>query len=92
MPESVREGYYLGAMDSEAIAPILLCAEKIRRSDKAVVEYEARSLKAHLKGADRINARYCAVIGENELAQNTIWVKDLVEKTESLIPLNDFFV
>jgi histidyl-tRNA synthetase len=92
MPESVREGYYLGAMDSEAIAPILLCAEKIRRSDKAVVEYEARSLKAHLKGADRINARYCAVIGENELAQNSIWVKDLVEKTESLIPLNDFFV
>jgi histidyl-tRNA synthetase len=92
MPERVREGYYLGAMDVEAIAPILKSAEKIRRSDKAVVEYEARSLKAHLKGADRINARYCAIIGENELAQNTIWVKDLVEKTESLIPLNDFFV
>lgn len=92
MPESVREGYYLGAMDSEAIVPVLLAAEKIRRSGKAVVEYEPRSLKAHLKGADRINARYCAVIGENELAHNSIWVKDLVEKTESLIPLNDFFV
>jgi len=92
MPESVREGYYLGAMDALALSPVLLAAEKIRRSDKAVVEYEPRSLKAHLKGADRINARYCAVIGENELAQNSIWVKDLVEKTESLIPLNDFFV
>lgn len=92
MPESVREGYYLGAMDDAAIAPVLLAAERIRRSDKAVVEYEPRSLKAHLKGADRINARYCAVIGENELAQHSIWVKDLVEKTESLIPLNDFFV
>lgn len=92
MPESVREGYYLGAMDAAALAPILKAAEKIRRSDKAVVEYEPRSLKAHLKGADRINARYCAVIGENELAQNSIWVKDLVEKTESLILLNDFFV
>ncbi|MDD5051245.1 MAG: histidine--tRNA ligase [Sulfuricurvum sp.] len=92
MPEPVREGYYLGAMDVAALIPILLCAEKIRRSDKAVVEYEPRSLKAHLKGADRINARYCAVIGENELTQNSIWVKDLVEKTESLIPLNDFFV
>jgi histidyl-tRNA synthetase len=92
MPESVREGYYFGAMDAEAITPLLLAAEKIRRTQKAVVEYEPRSLKAHLKGADRINARYCAVIGENELAQNSIWVKDLVEKTESLIPLNDFFV
>lgn len=92
MPETVREGYYLGAMDAAALAPVLLAAEKVRRSDKAVVEYEPRSLKAHLKGADRINARYCAVIGENELAQNSIWVKDLVEKTESLILLNDFFV
>jgi len=92
MPETVREGYYLGAMDAAALSPVLLAAEKIRRSDKAVVEYEPRSLKAHLKGADRINARYCAVIGENELAQNSIWVKDLVEKTESLILLNDFFV
>jgi histidyl-tRNA synthetase len=92
MPESVREGYYFGAMDGEAITPLLLAAEKVRRVQKAVVEYEPRSLKAHLKGADRINARYCAIIGENELVQNSIWVKDLVEKTESLIPLNDFFV
>jgi len=91
MPEKAREGYYLGAMDSEAIQSVLLAAEKVRRSEKAVVEYEPRSLKAHLKGADRIHARYCAVIGENELVQNSIWVKDLVEKTESLIPLNDFF-
>jgi len=89
MPETVREGYYLGAMDAQAVTPILLCAEKIRRTQKAVVEYEPRSLKAHLKGADRINARYCAVIGENELAQNTIWIKDLVEKTESVIPMNE---
>ena len=89
MPESVREGYYFGAMDAEAITPILLAAEKIRRTQKAVVEYEPRSLKAHLKGADRINARYCAVIGENELAQNSIWIKDLVEKTESVISINE---
>jgi histidyl-tRNA synthetase len=91
MPEPQREGYYLGAMDPEAIQSVLLAAEKVRRSDKGVVEYEPRSLKAHLKGADRVNARYCAVIGENELTQSSIWVKDLVEKTESLIPLSDFF-
>jgi len=89
MPEPIREGYYFGAMDAIAIAPLLLAAEKIRRTQKAVVEYEPRSLKAHLKGADRINARYCAVIGENELTQNSIWIKDLVEKTESVIPLNE---
>lgn len=89
MPEKVREGYYFGAMDAQALSTVLLAAEKVRRNHKAVVEYKPRKLQDHLKGADRINARYCAVIGENELAQNAIWIKDLVEKTESLVPMND---
>jgi len=90
MPEPIREGYYLGVMDAESIPDILKAAEAIRQSQKAVVEYEAKSLKAHLKGADRINARYCAVIGENERKEGTIWVKDLVEKQESAISLTHF--
>ena len=89
MPEKEREGYYFGAMDAQALSSVLLAAEKVRRNHKAVVEYKPRKLQDHLKGADRINARYCAVIGENELAQNAIWIKDLVEKTESLVPMND---
>jgi histidyl-tRNA synthetase len=88
MPESVREGYYLGAMEEESLSMILKAAETLRKSTKAVVEYDPKSLKNHLKGADRINARYCAVIGENERNNNTIWVKDLLEQKETIIPLN----
>lgn len=90
MPEPAREGYYLGAMEHESLPLILKAAEAIRTTQKAVVEYDAKSLKAHLKGADRINARYCAVIGENERQDGTIWVKDLVEKQESILPLTHF--
>lgn len=90
MPEPQREGYYLGAMDDSSLPLILKAAEAIRRTQKAVVEYDAKSLKAHLKGADRIHARYCAVIGENERQEGTIWVKDLVEKQESVLPLTHF--
>lgn len=90
MHEPVREGYYLGAMDSESLGDILKIAEALRKEQKAVVEYEAKSLKAHLKGADRINARYCVVIGENERLNNSIWIKDLVEKTDSTIPATHF--
>ncbi|HEX5671087.1 MAG TPA: histidine--tRNA ligase [Sulfuricurvum sp.] len=88
MPEPVRTGYYLGAMESESLAMILKCAEKYRQTDRAVVEYEPKNLKNHLKGADRINARYCAVIGENERNTNSIWIKDLVEQKETTISLN----
>lgn len=89
MPEPVREGYYLGAMEEESLPLILKAAENFRKTHKAVVEYDAKSLKNHLKGADRINARYCAVIGENERLNNTIWIKDLVEQKESTISLKE---
>ena len=89
MPESVREGYYLGAMEEESLPLILKAAEIFRTTEKAVVEYDAKSLKNHLKGADRINARYCAVIGENERKSNCIWIKDLLEQKETTILLND---
>lgn len=86
MPEEKRNGYYFGAMDDKALNLILQLAQNKRQKEKVVVEYQARSLKAHLKAADRINARYCAVIGENELNNGTIWVKDLQEKKESVVP------
>lgn len=89
MPEPVREGYYLGAMEEESLPLILKAAENFRKTEKAVVEYDAKSLKNHLKGADRINARYCAVIGENERLNNTIWIKDLVEQKEFTISLKE---
>lgn len=92
MPEENREGYYFGAMEAESLPLALKAADAVRKTGKAVVEYEPKKLQNHLKGADRVNARYCAVIGENERLNLTVWVKDLVEKTESQIPMDQFFV
>ena len=50
----------------------------------------SKKLKAHLKGADKQNARFCVVIGENELNSGTIWVKDLVIKEENTIRIEEF--
>ncbi len=88
MPEAAAEGYYLGAMDAASLPLILQATQQLRAFHKAVVEYEPKSLKAHLKGADRIGARYCAVIGENERTEGTIWIKDLVEQREFVLPFN----
>jgi histidyl-tRNA synthetase len=90
MPEIIREGYYIGAMDKEAIDTLFSLAHKKRVSDKVTIEYSPKKLKAHLKGADRIGARYCAVIGENEFIEKKIWIKDLVDKKERIICWNEF--
>lgn len=90
MPESSREGYYIGAMDDDSVELAIELGQKKRKNEKAIVEYKRKSLKNHLKGADKVNARYCAVIGENERQNGTVWVKDLLEKTEKVIPQSEF--
>jgi histidyl-tRNA synthetase len=90
MPQSSREGYFLGAMDDEAVDLILSLTQTKRKTDKASCDYRARNLKNHLKSADKINARYCCVIGSNELQNGTIWVKDLQNKSEETIKIERF--
>jgi histidyl-tRNA synthetase len=90
MPEVKREGYYMGAMDDEAIDLVMRLAHKKRKSDKTTIDYKSKNLKNHLKGADKVNARFCCVIGTNEIENGTIWVKDLENKTEQTLSLEDF--
>ena len=89
MPDAQREGYYLGAMTPEALDALLPLARRLRRSQRVVVEYATKGLKGHLKGADKAHARYCAVIGEDELAAGTIWIKDLEAKEEQTLTLSE---
>ena len=90
LPEKEKEGYYFGAMDEEAISLIFKLGNLYKKMGKTEVSYQKKSLKAHLKAADKKGMRYCAVIGENELAQKSIWIKDLVEKKEKFISLKEF--
>ncbi len=89
MPQERREGWYLGAMTPEALDRLLPLARQLRRSHRVVVEYAPKGLKAHLKGADKANARYCAVIGEEELSKEHIWIKDLEAREEKTVPLKE---
>ena len=90
MPQDTREGYYLGAMDDDAIDLIINLTHKKRQTDKATCDYKAKNLKNHLKAADKVDAKYCCIIGSNELENKTVWVKDLENKTEQTIPLAEF--
>ncbi len=89
LPKAKREGYYFGAMDSEAITHIFKIASKYRKNGRVEISYQKKSLKAHLKSADKINARYCVVVGENELKNQTLWIKDLELKEEKIEKLEE---
>jgi len=90
MPSTCRDGYYIGAMDEEAISLVVKTAQDKRKTNKTIIDYKARNLMKHLKAADKVNAKFCAVIGSNEMNNGTIWVKDLQNKTEEVISLKEF--
>jgi len=90
MPEVKRDGYYIGAMDSDAVDLVVKLTQDKRLTDKVVCDYKTKNLKKHLNAADKVNAKYCCVIGENEKKDGTIWVKDLEAKSEKIILLKDF--
>jgi len=90
MPDFQRDGYYIGAMDDEAIDLIVNIAQKKRLTHKVTLDYKSKNYQKHLKAADKVNAKFCAIIGSNEIKDGTISIKDLQNKTESVVSLKEF--
>jgi histidyl-tRNA synthetase len=85
MPETIREGMYLGAMVPEAIRMLFPLAARKRLETRVTVEYASKGFKSHMKGADKVRARYVALVGEDELRDGTIWIKDMETQEEKTI-------
>ncbi len=84
------QSYYFGAMDSESI-PMLIRAARIKRAVAPCnIEYRPRSLKAHLKNADKANASYCVIIGEDERKDAKLWIKNLQDNTQNRVDIDKF--
>ncbi|WP_457564798.1 histidine--tRNA ligase [Caminibacter sp.] len=75
--ESNRSGIYMGAMIEEAIPFIQKEAKKLRNNQKVYVEVKPKSLKAHLKAADKGNFKKALIVGEDELKEGKFFEKEL---------------
>ncbi|MCI2254441.1 histidine--tRNA ligase [Domibacillus sp. PGB-M46] len=52
-------------------------------------DYQDRKMKAQLKASDRQHARFTAILGEDELAENRITLKDMAAGSQDQVPLNE---
>lgn len=55
----------------------------------ADIDYMNRNIKSNFKQADRLNAKYIIIIGEEEIKTNTITIKNNKEKTEEKINIDN---
>lgn len=57
---------------------------------RAERDYQDRKIKAQFKAADRLNSRFVIVIGEDELAQNVVLVKNMKDGVQETVPVAIF--
>lgn len=63
-------------------------ADELRRQGiAAVMTFGRKGVKAQLKGANRSGARFCVIVGESELAQGNMQVRDMQASTQDLVPV-----
>jgi histidyl-tRNA synthetase len=69
---------YLCAIGDAARLPVQLIALRLRRRGfSAVTDLLRRSVKGQMKDADRLRARWTATIGDDELANSTVVLKNM---------------
>lgn len=68
---------------------LLRLSETLRKQGFAVeTDIVGRSLKAQFKYADKINARYVAVVGDDEISNNQVTLKNMLTGEQSLVDID----
>ncbi len=82
---------YFATMNDEAYKLAFNMVMELRRHGvSAEIDFEGRSLKAQMRAADKINAKYVAIIGEDELKSHSITLRNMNTKEQKSIPEREF--
>ena len=77
---------YIVTMGEHARVAAVEYLSKLRRAGLAAdSDYEGRSLKAQMRTAGKLRARFVTVIGDNELASGSLKLKHMATGAESLV-------
>jgi histidyl-tRNA synthetase len=84
---TTRPEVFVAALgDAARDASFVLLRELRRAGLNAQIDYEARTLKAQFKRADRLAAPLVLVLGDDELARGEVTVKDMTTGTQEAVP------
>ena len=89
-PEEPRCEVYLASMGEAAACRCFAMATRLREgSVSAECDTVGRSLKAQMKYADKLGARYTLVLGDNELVSGRAQLKDMESGAAEEVALDD---
>jgi len=81
---------YIAALGDGAMKHALGWSTKLRRRGvPAALDYEGRSLKSQMRRADRLGASLAAIVGDQELEEGKIVVRDMGDKSQREVAIAD---
>lgn len=90
VPEDKGAACYLAGMDAASRGQAFVLASELRSAGiSCETDLMERSLKAQFKYADKIKARFVAVIGESELEEGAAEVKDMKNSSSERVKFSE---
>jgi len=81
---------FVAALGEEAVLAALKLLQQLREAGiSAETDYQRRSLKGQMKLADRLGSRVTLMIGEDELAQGVVTLRDMLTKEQRTVAMDD---
>ena len=56
---------------------------------KAEMDFSGRSFKAQMKQANKLNAKYVTIVGEDEVAQNVVTLKNMANSQQEVVAVEN---
>lgn len=90
-PEAGKPDLFIVALGEKAtLKAVEFCKDMRDEGFTALMDLNQRSVRAQMKYADKLGARYNIVIGDNEVEQGTAKLKDMTTGEETEIALDTF--
>jgi histidyl-tRNA synthetase len=90
-PDDVKNecDIYVVCSNDSLFDKALLVAEQLRSFNyKVYIDLQRRSFKAQMREADKLKAKFCVIIGEEELSKNSVKIKNMTTSEQAEIKLD----
>jgi histidyl-tRNA synthetase len=85
---SIATDLFVVALGGEQLVPCARLAHLLRRRGiRVAIDYSSRSLKAQLKQANRVNARFTLIVGADEWARQEGTLRDMTTQEQQTVSL-----
>ncbi len=81
------DAFVIALGDGTATAAVTLLGQLRAAGVKSDFAFDGRSIKASMKSADRSGAKFALIVGQDELAQGTITLKNLATGEQAVVAL-----